>query len=85
MPLEEDNKKPTPSAVAQRRVFHDAQRRVFNAALISSDLLGFLKNVFEIIAGETDLFKSDFLVNDVNAVVMMVKDKVETGIRRGRM
>ncbi|KAL3632398.1 hypothetical protein CASFOL_025382 [Castilleja foliolosa] len=69
---EEDNKKPTPSA-AERRVFHAAQRRVFNAALISSDPLGFLKKVFQIVAGESDLFKSDFLVNDVNAVVMMVR------------
>ncbi|KAL3650553.1 hypothetical protein CASFOL_006956 [Castilleja foliolosa] len=67
---EEDHKKPTPSA--------PPQRKLFNAALNPSDPLGFLEKVFEFVARESDLFKSDSLVNDVNAVVRMVKDKVET-------
>ncbi|KAH6809699.1 HSP20-like chaperones superfamily protein [Perilla frutescens var. frutescens] len=57
-------------------------RKQFSAALNPSDPLGFLEMVFEFVAKESDLFKSDSLVNDVNAVVRMVKDKVETEDRK---
>ncbi|KAK6117728.1 hypothetical protein DH2020_048517 [Rehmannia glutinosa] len=67
---EEDQKKVAPPATSARKTF--------NAALDPSDPLGFLEKVFEFVARESDLFKSDSLVNDVNAVVRMVKDKVET-------
>ncbi|KAK4431338.1 protein BOBBER 1 [Sesamum alatum] len=66
---EEDHKKPSSSAASARKPF--------NAAFDPSDPLGFLEKVFEFVAKESDLFKSDSLVADVNAVVRMVKDKVE--------
>lgn len=65
---EEDQKKPTTSSVKKVQ---------FNGVLDPSDPIGFLERVFEFVARESDLFKSDSLVNDVNAVVRMVKDKVE--------
>ncbi|KAL8519488.1 hypothetical protein ACS0TY_010427 [Phlomoides rotata] len=52
-------------------------KKQFNAALDPSNPIGFLEEVFEFVAKESDLFKSDSLLNDVNAVVRMVKDKVE--------
>lgn len=64
---EENHKKPSSSSVA----------KPFSAALDPSDPLGFLEKAFEFVARETDLFKSDSLVRDVNAVVRVVKDKVE--------
>ncbi|XP_051122860.1 protein BOBBER 2 [Andrographis paniculata] len=66
---EEDQKKPTAST--------SSTTKTFSAALDPSDPLGFLEKVFEFVAKETDLFKSDNLVKDVNAVVRVVKDKVE--------
>ncbi|GFP91300.1 protein bobber 1 [Phtheirospermum japonicum] len=71
---EEDHKKPTTSA--------PPARKPFTAALYPSDPLGFLEKVFEFVARESDLFKSDSLMNDINAVVRMVKDKVETEDKR---
>ncbi|KAH6760501.1 HSP20-like chaperones superfamily protein [Perilla frutescens var. hirtella] len=38
--------------------------------------------VFDFVARESDLFRSDSLVKDVNAVVRMVKDKVEAEERK---
>lgn len=70
---EVDQKKPSSSAVT----------KPFSAALDPSNPLGFLESVFEFVAKESDLFKSDSLVSDVNAVVRMVKDKVE-GLERKR-
>ncbi|GFP81099.1 protein bobber 2 [Phtheirospermum japonicum] len=66
---DDDQKKPSSSA--------QPARKTFNAALDPSDPLGFLEKVFEFVAKESDLFKSDSLVKDVNAVMRMVKDKVE--------
>ncbi|XP_073118453.1 protein BOBBER 1-like [Henckelia pumila] len=66
---EDNNSKPTTSAAPP------AKR--FNAAFDPSNPLGFLEKVFEFVAKESDLFKSDSLVSDVNAVVRMVRDKVE--------
>ncbi|KAL3838075.1 hypothetical protein ACJIZ3_022666 [Penstemon smallii] len=68
---EEDHKKPTPPSTS-------SSKKPFNAAFDSSNPLGFLEKVFEFVARESDLFKSDSLVNDVNAVIRMVKDKVES-------
>lgn len=67
---EEDKKKPGPPPPP-------SARKQFSSSLDPSDPLGFLEKVFEFVAKESDLFKSDSLVNDVNAVVRMVKDKVE--------
>ncbi|KAK4480495.1 hypothetical protein RD792_013570 [Penstemon davidsonii] len=69
---EEDHKKPMPPPSTS------SSKKPFNAAFDSSNPLGFLEKVFEFVARESDLFKSDSLVNDVNAVIRMVKDKVET-------
>ncbi|CAI9771991.1 unnamed protein product [Fraxinus pennsylvanica] len=49
----------------------------FTAAFDPSNPLGFLEKVFEFVARESDLFKSDSLIKDVSAVVRMVKEKVE--------
>ncbi|CAI9775068.1 unnamed protein product [Fraxinus pennsylvanica] len=65
---EEDQKQPTTSSVKKVQ---------FDGVLDPSDPIGFLERVFEFVARESDLFKSDSLVNDVNAVVGMVKDKME--------
>lgn len=50
----------------------------FKASLDPANPLGFLETVFEFLARESDLFRSDSLINDVNAVVRMVKEKVQT-------
>ncbi|KAG8390415.1 hypothetical protein BUALT_Bualt01G0080900 [Buddleja alternifolia] len=65
---EENHKKPSSSRTSSKP---------FTAAFDPSNPLGFLEKVFEFVAKESDLFKSDSLVTDVNAVVRMVKDKVE--------
>ncbi|KAL8049468.1 hypothetical protein ABFX02_06G022400 [Erythranthe guttata] len=52
------------------------QKKPFNASFDPSNPLGFLEKVFEFVAKESDLFKSDSLVSDVTAVLRMVKDKV---------
>ncbi|CAI9768156.1 unnamed protein product [Fraxinus pennsylvanica] len=65
---EEDQKKPTTSSVKKAQ---------FSSVLDPSDPIGFLEKVFEFVARESDFFKSNSLVNDVSAVVRMVKDKVE--------
>ncbi|CAA0824680.1 Protein BOBBER 2 [Striga hermonthica] len=72
---EDDQRKPSSSAPA---------RKPFSAALDPSDPLGFLEKAFEFLARESDLFRSDSLVKDVNAVVRMVKDKVEAEEKRRR-
>ncbi|KAL3819935.1 hypothetical protein ACJIZ3_005840 [Penstemon smallii] len=66
---EEEQKKPTSSA--------SSLKKQFKAAFDPSNPLGFLEQVFDFVAKESDLFKSDSLMNDVNAVVRMVKDKVQ--------
>lgn len=72
---EEDQRKPSSSSSS-------AVKKPFSAALDPSDPLGFLEKVFEFVARESDLFRSDSLVSDVNAVVRMVKDKVESEERK---
>ncbi|KAK4485350.1 hypothetical protein RD792_007988 [Penstemon davidsonii] len=66
---EEEQKKPASST--------SSLKKQFKAAFDPSNPLGFLEQVFDFVAKESDLFKSDSLVNDVNAVVRMVKDKVQ--------
>ncbi|KAL6541512.1 hypothetical protein OROGR_010998 [Orobanche gracilis] len=73
---EEEHKKPSPSA--------STARKTFNASLDPSIPLGFLEKVFEFVAKESDLFMSDSLVKDVNAVLRMVKDKVEVEDKKMR-
>ncbi|GER46711.1 nuclear migration protein nudC [Striga asiatica] len=72
---EDDQRKPSSSAPA---------RKPFSASLDPSDPLGFLEKAFEFLARESDLFRSDSLVMDVNAVVRMVKDKVDAEEKRRR-
>lgn len=68
--VEEDHKAPSSSSVAP-------STKPFSASFDPSNPLGFLENVFEFVGKESDLFKSDSLVKDVNAVLRMVKDKLE--------
>lgn len=70
---EQDNKPPSSSLVSPKP---------FNAVLDPANPLGFLEAVFEFLGGESDIFKSDSLVTDVNAVVRMVKDKLESEERK---
>ncbi|CAH9110197.1 unnamed protein product [Cuscuta europaea] len=60
----------------------EAVTKAFKAVLDPANPLGFLEAAFEFVARESDLFKSDSLINDVNAVVRMVKEKVQTDERR---
>lgn len=59
-----------------------AAAKPFKASLDPANPLGFLEAALEFLARESDLFKSDSLINDVNAVVRMVKDKVDTEERK---
>nr|GMD66540.1 protein BOBBER 1-like [Ipomoea batatas] len=54
----------------------------FKASLDPDNPLGFLETTLEFLAREFDLFNSNSLINDVNAVVRMVKDKVDTEERK---
>ncbi|XP_060212044.1 protein BOBBER 1-like [Lycium barbarum] len=54
----------------------------FNAVLDPANPLGFLESVFEFLGRESDIFQSDSLVSDVNAVVRMVKEKLDTEERK---
>ncbi|KAL6972085.1 hypothetical protein U1Q18_031768 [Sarracenia purpurea var. burkii] len=55
----------------------------FNAELDPSNPLGFLETVFDFVSRESDLFKSDAVVRDLNALVRSVKEKVDAE-ERGR-
>ncbi|XP_057464047.1 protein BOBBER 1 isoform X2 [Actinidia eriantha] len=70
---EEENQKPTKPS---------SSGKPFNAALDPSNPLGFLEAVFDFVSRESDLFKSDSVVRDVNALVRMVKEKVDTEERK---
>ncbi|PSS04450.1 Protein BOBBER like [Actinidia chinensis var. chinensis] len=72
---EEENQKPTKPS---------SSGKPFNAALDPSNPLGFLEAVFDFVSRESDLFKSDSVVRDVNALVRMVKEKVDTEERKRR-
>ncbi|KAK4362945.1 hypothetical protein RND71_018186 [Anisodus tanguticus] len=64
---EEQDSKPSSSAAS----------KPFKASLDPANPLGFLEAALEFLGRESDLFKSDSLINDVNAVVRMVKDKLQ--------
>ncbi|KAL3524408.1 hypothetical protein ACH5RR_017242 [Cinchona calisaya] len=70
---EEDQAKPTSPS---------SSGKPFTAVLNPSNPLGFLETALEFLAKESDLFESDSLVTDVNAVVRQVKDKVEAEERK---
>lgn len=63
----------------------EAAAKPFKAVLDPANPIGFLQAVFEFVGRESDLFKSDSLINDVNAVVRMVKDKLETEERKRKL
>lgn len=73
---EEQENKPSPAAAAS------PPTKPFKAVLDPANPLGFLETAFEFVGRESDLFKSDSLINDVNAVVRMVKDKLEAEERK---
>lgn len=72
---EEQDSKPSSSAASK-------SAKPFKAVLDPANPLGFLEAAFEFVGRESDLFKSDSLINDVNAVVRMVKDKLEAEERK---
>ncbi|WMV20716.1 hypothetical protein MTR67_014101 [Solanum verrucosum] len=76
---EQDSKPPSSSTAAA------AASKPFKAVLDPANPLGFLQAVFEFVGRESDLFKSDSLINDVNAVVRMVKDKLLTEERKRKV
>ncbi|PSS33004.1 Protein BOBBER like [Actinidia chinensis var. chinensis] len=71
---EEDQKPTKPSSSG----------KPFNAALDPSNPLGFLEAVFEFVSRESDLFKSDSVVRDVNGLVRTVKEKVDSEEKKRR-
>ncbi|CAN4087594.1 unnamed protein product [Withania somnifera] len=73
---EEQDAKPSSSS---------AGSKPFKAVLDPANPLGFLEAAIEFVGRESDLFKSDSLINDVNAVVRMVKDKLETEERKTKV
>lgn len=52
-------------------------KKSFNQVLDESNPLGFIEKALEFTARESSLFKTDSVVKDVNAVVRVVKDKVD--------
>lgn len=70
---EEDQQEPRSSS---------SSGKPFNAALDPSNPLGFLETALQFLAKESDLFKSDSLAKDVNAVVRQVKEKVDAEERK---
>lgn len=56
----------------------------FNAVLDPTNPLGFLETVFDFVSRESDLFKSDYGVRDVNALVRRVKEKVDKEERKAK-
>ena len=48
----------------------------FNADFESSNPLGFIEKVFDFVARKSNLFRSDSVVRDVNALVRTAREKV---------
>ncbi|CAK9151616.1 unnamed protein product [Ilex paraguariensis] len=69
---EEDHKPKT------RPSSSSATTKPFNAVFDPSNPLRFLETAFEFVARESDLFRSESVIKDVNALVRSVKDKVES-------
>ncbi|CAN4085738.1 unnamed protein product [Withania somnifera] len=62
-----------------------AASKPFKAVLDPANPLVFLEAAIEFVGRESDLFKSDLLINDVTAVVRMVKEKLETEERKKKV
>ncbi|KAI3751151.1 hypothetical protein L2E82_22197 [Cichorium intybus] len=60
----------------------ESLKKPFNAVLDSSDPLRFLQTAFEFVARETDLFKTDSVIKDVNGLVRTVKEKLDADERK---
>ncbi|KAK9048905.1 hypothetical protein SSX86_032128 [Deinandra increscens subsp. villosa] len=60
----------------------ESVKKPFNAVLDSSDPLRFLQTAFEFVARETDLFKKDSVIKDVNGLVRSVKEKLDADERK---
>ncbi|KAL8232120.1 hypothetical protein R6Q57_001898 [Mikania cordata] len=60
----------------------ESLKKTFNAVLDSSDPLRFLQTAFEFVARETDLFKKDSVIKDVNGLVRSVKEKLDADERK---
>ncbi|KAL8252000.1 hypothetical protein R6Q59_035693 [Mikania micrantha] len=60
----------------------ESLKKPFNAVLDSSDPLRFLQTAFEFVARETDLFKKDSVIKDVNGLVRSVKEKLDADERK---
>ncbi|XP_052187690.1 protein BOBBER 1-like [Diospyros lotus] len=71
----EDQQKPSNSSSS-------STTKQFTAELDPSQPLGFLERVFEFVSRESDLFKSESVIRDVNALVRGVKDKVDAAERK---
>lgn len=52
-------------------------KKPLNEVLDESNPLGFIEKALEFAARESSLFKTDSVVKDVNALVRVVKDKVD--------
>nr|GEY13709.1 hypothetical protein [Tanacetum cinerariifolium] len=52
-------------------------KKPFNAVVDTAEPLKFLEKAFEFVAKETDLFKNESVVKDVNGLVRSVKEKVD--------
>ncbi|PWA34958.1 HSP20-like chaperones superfamily protein [Artemisia annua] len=52
-------------------------KKPFNAVLDTADPLKFLEKAFDFVAKETDLFKKESVVKEVNGLVRSVKEKVD--------
>ncbi|KVI07075.1 hypothetical protein Ccrd_014550 [Cynara cardunculus var. scolymus] len=70
---EEDDQKQTKAT--------ESLKKPFNAVLDSSDPLGFLQTALEFVARETDFFKTDSVIKDVNGLVRTVKEKLDADER----
>ncbi|XAR71634.1 hypothetical protein NMG60_11018001 [Bertholletia excelsa] len=51
--------------------------KTFNAELDPSNPLKFIETAFDFVSRESDLFKSDSVIRDINALVRTVKEKVD--------
>lgn len=71
---EEDDQKQTKTP--------ESIKKPFNAVLDSSEPLRFLQTAFEFVARESDLFKSDSVIKDVNGLVRTVKEKLDADERK---
>lgn len=53
-------------------------KKPFNAVLDTAEPLKFLEKAFDFVAKETDLFKNESVVKEVNGLVRSVKEKVDS-------